>query len=84
MFIYKPIPLEYSNTILRIRINITCKQIVIWRRELIYSKFLSFILMNHTFLRTKIGRGKRFDKNLVNTPGGIVRETKRANRLRGA
>ena len=32
--------------------------------------------MNHKF--QEIAGGKRFNKNLVNTPGGIVLETKRA------
>ena len=35
--------------------------------------------MNHKLrFRQEITRGKRFDENSVNTPGGIVVETKRA------
>ena len=73
-------PLEYSAKHSSLKsINVTCKQIIIWRRELIYSKFLSFILMNHKLrFHQEIARGKRFDENSVNTPGGIVVETKRA------
>ena len=73
-------PLEYSAKHNSLKsINVTCKQIIIWRRELIYSKFLYFILMNHKFrFHQEIARGKRFDENSVNTPGGIVVESKRA------
>ena len=73
-------PLEYSakHNSLKL-INVRCQQIIIWRHELIYSKFLSFILMNHKLsFHQVIARGKRFDENSVNTPGGIVVETKRA------
>ena len=73
-------PSEYSAKHNSLKsINVTCKQIIIWRRELIYSKLLSFILMNHRLrFHQEIARGKRFDENSVNTPGGIVVETKRA------
>ena len=41
-------PLEYSTKHNSLKsINVSCKQIIIWPREIIYSKFLSFILMNH-------------------------------------
>ena len=73
-------PLEYSAKHNSLKsINVTCKQIIIWRCELIYSKFLSFILMKHKLsFHQEIARVKRFDENSVNTPGGIVVETKRA------
>ena len=73
-------PLEYSAKHNSLKsINVTCKQLIIWRRELIYSKFLSFILMNHKLsFHQEIARDKRFDENSVNTPGGIIVETKRA------
>ena len=73
-------PLEYSAKHNSLKsINVTCKQLIIWRRELIYSKFLSFILMNHKLsFHQEIARDKRFDENSVNTPGGIIVEIKRA------
>ena len=73
-------PLEYSAKHNSLKsINVTCKQLIIWRRELIYSKFLSFILMNHKLsFHQEIARDKRFDENSVNAPGGIIVETERA------
>ena len=73
-------PLEYSAKHNSLKsIIVTCKQTINWRRELIYSKFLSFILMNHKLsFHQEMARGKRFDENSVNTPGGIIVEIERA------